>query len=148
MILRQWAFITFAACLVCGCDSSVPLSYATRGEAEAERLFARGWLPEVIPPSSRNISMRNDLDLNISNGEFSFDPLDHEPFVRRLERVPSRDEDGCPAYALGDWIFWIPAGKNHCRFHMRLNRNKKPSEQGGAEQPAGRTAADAEERSQ
>lgn len=136
MISRQVAFLIFAACLLSGCDESVPLNYSTRSEAEAESLFARGWLPEIIPQSSRNISMRNDLDLNISNGEFSFDQSDHDEFVSQLERVPSRDESGSLAYSYEDWVFWVAGGKDHCRFHMRLSRNKKPSEQDGADQPA------------
>ena len=139
MNIRHVALLILVACSVSGCDESVPLNYSTRADAEAESLFARGWLPEIIPPSSRSISMRNDLDLNISNGEFSFDPSDHGVFVSQLERVPSRDEDGSLAYAYEDWTFWITGGKNHCRFSMRLNRNKKLSEQGGAGQPATRT---------
>jgi len=73
--------------------------------------------------------MRNDLDLNISNGEFSFEQSDHDAFVSQLERVPSRDEDGMLAYVYEDWTFWISSDKNHCRFHMRLTRNKDQSEQ-------------------
>lgn len=113
------------ACSVSGCDESLPLNYSTRAKAEAESIFARGWLPEIIPPSSCNISMRNDLDLNNSKGEFSFDPLDHEVFVRQLDRVPSQDEGESLAYAYEDWTFWITGGKNHCRFSVYRNRNNK-----------------------
>jgi hypothetical protein len=131
MILRYTAVSIFATCLVTGCDESVPLNYSTRADANAESLFARGWLPEIIPPSSRNISMRNELDLNISNGEFSFEQSDHDAFVTQLERESSRDEGGSLAYVYHEWTFWINGDKNHCRFHMRLTRNKKQSEQDG-----------------
>ena len=87
MNIRHVALLIFTACAISGCDESVPLHYSTRAEAEAESLFARGWLPEIIPPSSRNISMRNDLDPNISNGEFRFDPSEHDVFVSQLESV-------------------------------------------------------------
>ena len=130
MILRHVTLTILTAFLVSSCDDSVPLNYSTRAEAEAESLFARGWLPEIIPPSSRDISMRNDLDLNISNGAFSFDAADHDGFVAHLERSPSRDEGGSTAYAYEDWIFWIYGDKNHCRFSMHLTQNEKPSEQG------------------
>jgi len=136
MILRHVASIIVTVCLLSGCDDSVPLNYSTRHEAEAESLFARGWLPEIIPPSSRDISMRNDLDLNISNGEFSFNPADHDGFVENLKRASSRDEGGAAAYVYQDWIFWIDGDKNHCRFSMRLTQNEKPSEQGMGGQPA------------
>ena len=73
--------------------------------------------------------MRNDLDLNISNGEFSFEQSDHDKFASHLDRVSSRDEDGLLAYAYEDWIFWINSDKNYCRFHMSLTRNKDQSVQ-------------------
>jgi hypothetical protein len=37
-------------------------------------LFERGWLPDIVPDSSREITINNDLDLNLSKGEFFFDP--------------------------------------------------------------------------
>lgn len=129
MHIQHVAFLIFTACTISGCDESAPLNYSTRAEAEAESLFARGWLPKIIPPSSRQISMRNDLDLNISNGEFSFDPAEHEVFVSQLERLPSQDEGRSLAYSYEDWVFWIAGAKNHCRFYMRLTRHKQPSEQ-------------------
>lgn len=113
-----------AAVLITGCDDSASLSYSTRAEAEAESEspFARGWLPEIIPASSFNISMRNDLDLNISEGEFSFLRSDYDAFVAKLERVSSPDKGGASAYVYEDWTFWINDQKNYCRFHMRLTR--------------------------
>lgn len=131
MIIRYMAPTIFAALLVAGCDESVPLNYSSRAEAAAEGIFARGWLPDIVPSTSRNISMRNDLDLNISNGEFSFEHSDHDAFVSQLKRVPSRDEDGMLAYVYEDWTFWISSDKNYCRFHMRLTQNKDQSEQVG-----------------
>ena len=122
----------------------MPLNYSTRAAAEAESPFARGWLPEIIPPSSRQISMRNDLDLNISNGEFSFDQSEHDVFVSQLERVPSRDEGRSLGYTYKDWVFWVADAKNHCRFYMRLARNEQPSEQGGTGQPATRCESKSE----
>ena len=138
MILRYMALLLLAAFLVSGCDESVPLSYSTRADAEAEDLFARGWLPEIIPSSSHNISIRNDLDLNISNGDFSFDPSDYGAFVTHLERASSKDEGGSLAHVYEDWTFWINGYKNHCRFYMRLTRSNEPSEQDGGGQPATR----------
>ncbi len=117
-----------AAALLTSCGDSVPLEYSTRAEAEAESLFARGWLPEIIPASSENISMKNDPDLNISNGGFQFDPADHDQFVKHLKRAASEDKKGFSAYSHEDWIFWINNEKNFCQFHMRLNRNGKQSE--------------------
>lgn len=135
MNIRHVAFLILAACAISGCDESVPLKYSTRAEAEAASLFARGWLPENIPPSSCQISMRNELDLNISNGEFRFDPSEHDIFVSHLERVPSRDEGGSLAYTYEDWTFWVAEAKDHVRFSMRL-ATRKGVRQGQGGQPA------------
>jgi len=55
-------------------DESVSSSYATRAEAEADAVFESGWLPCIVPASVKAIEMSNDLNLNISNGDFRFDP--------------------------------------------------------------------------
>jgi hypothetical protein len=134
MIIRRTALLAFLAIpavvafLAFGCDMSVKLDYSTRADAEAASPFARGWLPDIIPPSSRNISMRNNLDHNISNGKFDFDPADYGAFVTQLERVSTQDVDGLFAYRYGDWTFWINTEQNHCRFYMELTHNKAPSE--------------------
>lgn len=125
MILRRLVLLLVPACLVAGCDESVRLIYFNRADAEAEDRFARGWLPEIIPPSSREISMRNNLDLNTSTGEFSFDPSDYDAFVSQLERVPSRDEGEFSAYVYEDWFFWFHGGKSYCRFRMVVGSSAK-----------------------
>ncbi len=116
MIIRSSILLILAVVALPGCDESVSLAYATKADAEAERVFARGWLPAIIPPSSRQISMKNDLDLNLSNGEFKFEAADHDAFIRQLARTPSQDKSGFSAYTFEDWILWISDSKDHCRF--------------------------------
>jgi len=105
-------------------DESVFSSYATRAEAEADALFERGWLPGIVPPSAKAIEISNDLNLNISNGDFRFDPQEHNALVSQLLRSASDDKNGLSAYRYEDWIFWISRKKGYCQFHMRLERNK------------------------
>jgi hypothetical protein len=126
-----WKFLMVFASLCAGgililasFDESVSSSYATRAEAVADGLFERGWLPDIVPASIRDIEMKNDLDLNISNGDFRFDPGDHDAFVSRLVRSAPDDRNGFSAYRFEDWTFWISSGKNRCRFHMRLGGDK------------------------
>lgn len=115
-------FLILAGVLHAGCDESVRLEYTTRAEAEAESLFARGWLPEIIPFSSRQITMKNDLDLNMPEGEFKFDASDLDTFVKQLDRTQSNDIEGFSAYSYEDRTFWISDSRDHCRFGMRLTR--------------------------
>jgi hypothetical protein len=132
------AILAVASTLLVSCDDSASLSYHTRAEAEADRPLARGWLPQIVPASSKEIKMTNDLDLNISNGSFQFDASDHDAFVAHLTRTPEDDRDGSAAYSYKDWTFWISPDKSGCRFHMRLSRDETPSEQDGGGQPATR----------
>lgn len=69
--------------------------------------------------------MTNDLDLNISNGKFQFDPAEHGEFVSQLERIPLRDKNGFIAYTYQDWAFWVSSNKSSCKFCMRLSHNEK-----------------------
>ena len=105
--------------LVAACDV-VERYYPTRAAAEKDRLFERGWLPEIIPPSSRRIKTRNDLDLNTSTGEFYFDNQDLTGFLKHLTRLPSRDHKAYKAYSHEKWVFLIDSEKNYCRYNFRL----------------------------
>lgn len=79
----------------------------------------------MIPASSKAITMRNDLDQNISTGEFLFDPLDYDKFINQLERIGSEDKVGFSAYCYQDWTFWVSDQKNLCRFYMATSRKKR-----------------------
>src|SRR5690606_14748458 len=83
----------------CGDIDTVESRYQTRADAEADLLFARGWLPEIIPDSSRGIVTKNDLDLNLSEGEFYFDREDLDAFLSHLRRLPESDSRKFQAYA-------------------------------------------------
>lgn len=110
-----------------GCDDAVSLSYATRAAAEAEIPFARGWLPPIIPASTREISMTNDLDDNTSNGSFSFDPSDFDAFVAQLSRNPKDDRGTSRAYCYKNSTFWISDDQKSCRFYTHLRPDEKSS---------------------
>ena len=116
------AILALTAILLVGCDESVRLSYSTRAEAEADSPFARGWLPEIIPASSREITMVNDLDLNLSEGEFAFDSADHDKFVSHLVRMPGHDDAQSKFYEYGEWGFWIDDSQDRCRFRIMMAR--------------------------
>lgn len=127
MNLLHFVITAGAALLLPACDSSVALEYSTKAAAAADSPFARGWLPDIIPASSREISMRNDLDLNLSYGDFSFDARDHDLFAGLLARLPARDEKGFSAYSYKDWIFLLSNDKNYSRFSMQLGAAGRPT---------------------
>ena len=58
--------------------------YATLADARADELFGRGWLPDILPSSARQIRTSNDLDVSTSEGEFRFAPRDYEQLSSHL----------------------------------------------------------------
>jgi hypothetical protein len=64
--------------------------YATLVDARADSLFQRGWLPDILPPSSHDIRTSNDLDLNTSSGQFHFKPQEFPQFAASLQPYTSR----------------------------------------------------------
>jgi len=103
------------------CHDHVTSRYETRRDAEVDGLFDRGWLPSIIPGSSSKITTRNDLDLNVSEGGFSFDPGDAGEFIRHLSA-----SEGSSSYTYEEghavWIFHVDVDAGHCRYSMRLRR--------------------------
>lgn len=113
--MRIYATILSALC-VAGCGDTVTDRYPTRAEAEADRLFERGWLPEIIPNSSSQIVTRNNLDLNTSRGSFEFDPKEFRSFAAQLERRPDLDSEDRAAYRYRGWRFMIDETKARCEY--------------------------------
>ena len=82
--MRKFLAIVIGASLA-GCMSDVVTSsYSTLEEARADRLFVRGWLPDILPPSSRDIRTSSDLDSNTSEGEFYFSIEHADTLYRHL----------------------------------------------------------------
>ena len=110
--------------------------YDSYQDAVADNLFGRGWLPTNIPRSSYRIRVSNNVSLNTSNGEFRFDPEDHEAFTATLTpysdpRSPYEDFDrivqrrldqGYEAHQyIGEccvWIFFIDEEEGRVFYDM------------------------------
>ncbi len=118
------------------CLDVVTSRYETRAEAEADRLFERGWLPAILPSSSRDIRTRNDLDSNHSEGEFAFAPQEAAVFIRQLRRMAAAEVSGSEGVRFlergywphayqdedAEWIFFVNAEKGHCEYRMTPRR--------------------------
>ena len=149
MTLTRIVIFVFAAFLVCGCGDTVTSRYETKADAEADKLFQRGWLPSIIPKSSYDIRTKNDLDINVSEGQFSFAPNHAEEFIKHLQRMDASEFSGIdsvrfmgrgywPHYFRNEnswWQFFINIEKGHCKYRMGLSR--KTNGQQGAPSKAG-----------
>jgi len=70
---------------------TVERNYETKQDAKNDRLFERGWLPDIIPNSSSDIALSSNLDINTSTGSFKFDPEELDEFVRSIENTTKQD---------------------------------------------------------
>ena len=76
-----------------GCSDSVTERYATIEDARKAGVFERGWLPDALPSSTRDIEARNDLDLNVSVGKFVLSRSELDNFSARLRPYSAESAD-------------------------------------------------------
>ncbi len=140
--MKAFALVLIAI-LASGCDYLAPTvtsNYDTLAEARADELFARGWLPDILPESAVDIRTSNNLDLNYSVGEFSFVPADASKFFGRLsagaparapfaswrQTVADYREDGYGAWSYADdsgtWAFFCRERKGQCEYFFWIRR--------------------------
>ncbi|MGR5219260.1 hypothetical protein ACPV4B_03405 [Vibrio parahaemolyticus] len=67
------------------CSDVVTSDYDTLKQAKQDRLFERGWLPNILPVSTRSITVSSDLDLNTATGHFKISVNDLQVFKQQLE---------------------------------------------------------------
>ena len=115
--------------------------YATNKAAREDDLFGRGWLPDILPPSAYNIRVSNDLDLNTSEGLFSFKPAEYsllkthlrpyqavgapfEEFEDAVARTQSRGFETL-IYEKGNsiWVISCKGTEGFCEYVMWLRRD-------------------------
>ncbi len=77
--------LSLIVALLCSCSDKVSSYYATYSEAKQDRLFERGWLPDILPQDTTHISVTSDLDLNTSTGQFHIPPASLSRFKEKLQ---------------------------------------------------------------
>jgi len=114
--MRCSPVVAIAALSLFGCDV-VTSRYATLNDARRDRLFERGWLPDILPPSTRDIRVSNNVDVNTSEGEFSFDPAEFPAFAAQLQRVGN--ETFRFSSGQNRWKFSCDTRRGSCRYSLR-----------------------------
>lgn len=113
--------------------------YASLTDARADQLFERGWLPDILPPSTHNICTSNNLDLSVSTGQFSFTPLEYSSFATHLkpyepistpfsdfeEEVARNRRSGFQVSLYFEdqvtWVFFCKQQAGYCEYTMWLS---------------------------
>ena len=122
----------WAAVNALGRIEAVRKNYASLAEAKADRLFERGWLPDVLPPSARDIQTSNNLDLNTSEGRFSYLASEYPIFAARTRpaaasRLASEKlSKGFTVRELSEsestWLFFCKPELGYCEYVLRTTR--------------------------
>jgi hypothetical protein len=117
----------------------VTSTYGSLNEARAGKLVARGWLPDILPASARDIRTSNNVDLNTSEGEFRFLAADYPAFASRLSRYTSPHapdfvdeylrrmqareyETGFFSDEESTWLFACQGKDGYCEYTMWVDR--------------------------
>jgi hypothetical protein len=135
--------------LAVGCSNPTSDHYPTLADARAGKLFERGWLPDILPPSAHAIRVVNNLDTNISFGSFDFSENEAEAFFGRLVagapedspyvRWPDITRDYAErgysdwSYQQGEyvWGFFCTLHRDHCQYLLWTRREERAKPQGG-----------------
>ena len=117
-------------------NDEVKDQYSTLDAAREDQLFERGWLPDILPPSARNIKTSNNLDVNTSVGQFSFNPSEYPlleaklqpykqvvtPFVRwenKIEKLKRKGFTPLTYEAHGSiWVFFCKPEIGYCEYTL------------------------------
>ncbi|ELV8759467.1 hypothetical protein QNE81_004580 [Vibrio vulnificus] len=75
-----------------GCSDIVQSHYDNYQQALADQLFERGWLPDVLPVSTTQIEVTNDLDNNTSQGSFLIAEKEMGQFLSQLQPLETANQ--------------------------------------------------------
>ncbi len=88
--VKKWLILILIIISICLVASFYYLSpttsdtYNTYQQAKANKLFDRGWLPDILPTTTTDITTHNNLDLNTSYGSFIIPINELDNFVKKL----------------------------------------------------------------
>lgn len=78
--------------VLAGCSDIVQSHYDNYQQAQADQLFERGWLPDVLPVSTTQIEVANDLDSNTSQGSFVIAEKEMAQFLSHLQPLETANQ--------------------------------------------------------
>lgn len=84
-IMMKTVVLILSTLLIFGCSDEVTTQYATYTDAQKDSLFERGWLPDILPESTKHIMVVNDLDTNSSQGSFIIEGSEVGLFLENIK---------------------------------------------------------------
>lgn len=144
---------SFVALLLAFPSDVVTSRYVSLQAARDDKLFSRGWLPDILPPSVFKIRVSSNLDINTSEGEFSLSAQEwprlkaklalgpmEAPFENWSTVVNRNQAAGFSTWHYMDrdttWVFFCKPEIAYCEYTMWMPR--KGSFQSRGRVPASR----------
>jgi len=113
-------------------------TYSTRADALKDQAFERGMLPDFIPQSATNISIKYISDVCVTNGIFRFRPDDYQEFVKAIHSSDDGDRrHGIAVLREGDLLregyknYYYNHGSTCCRFLIHPEQGRCEFSAGG-----------------
>ena len=135
VLARSIALSALCAVILSGClDRSD--DYDDIDDARRGHVFEKGWLPDLLPASARDLRVTTTVEDSAGRGEFSFDPIDYASFIATLSAydgamskvekdnrsIKKLLDKGYEAhtYASGatHWIFLCDQKESRCEFFV------------------------------
>jgi len=115
------AFIAFKA--IGSLDLEIQSSYyANLPAARLAGEIAQGWVPEILPAGSKDITETHNLDTNVGMGTFRFPSADLDAF-----KAQARQLAGAEVKELRT-ITYVVYSRDRSRFELVLTRDPKTAE--------------------
>lgn len=99
-------------CLASGCTAQ-GRTYTDIADATASGAFNKGWLPDVLPKSSRDIKLAADVESATGHGSFGFNKSEYARFVSSLSAYDgvlsknAKDNESIKRRKAAGWEGWI-----------------------------------------
>ena len=110
-ILKRWsvasAWLIAIGAVVAACSERREVFYADESAARQDGAIERGWIPEWLPKTARQIHEIHDLDTNRSMLAFSFSPAEAPELARQCDQV-GRDRLEPAPFATAWWPEDVP----------------------------------------
>jgi hypothetical protein len=87
MLLKRFIFLPFFFAFILGCGETKDSFYPNLDAAKKAGAIERGWIPDIIPESSKEIYERHNLDTNRVWVRFKFDRGDIKRLINRVEEL-------------------------------------------------------------
>lgn len=135
ILTRSIVLSALCAVVLSGClDRSD--DYDDIDDAKAGHVFEKGWLPDLLPASTRDLRVTTTVEDSAGRGKFNFDPKDYAAFIANLSAydgamskvekdnrsIKKLLDKGYEAYTYAsgatNWIFLCNQKEGHCDFFV------------------------------